>query len=191
MANIGRKAATAATFVVVVSVAGPASCIEAARAPTVNPGAGTAIRVRSDHPAIKRMIADGERRSPTFRSLMVMIETTDGIIYVEHGRCGRGVRACLVMAVTIAGPYRLLRVRLDSRKSGEDAIAALGHELRHAVEILSEPNITSGAAMYLFYKRFGTWLGEASFETAAAVAAGDAIRRELPRTRRDDQTKAK
>jgi hypothetical protein len=128
------------------------------------------------------MVAEGERRSRSFRALLAAIQGTDGIVYVVEGECGRGVRACLVMAIARPGPYRLLQVRLDARQRNDETIAKLGHELRHAIEILQEPAIASGSEMYLFYKRFGTWVGDATFETPAAVAAGDAIRRELSRT---------
>ena len=191
MANIGRKTAvmTALTMVLIFrEAAGQTGPSEAAEPNAVTRSTN---RVRSDEPYIRRMIAEAERRSPSCRALLATIGRTDGLVYVEHGRCGRGVRACLVMWVTTAGPYRLLRVRLEAQKSDDDAIAKLGHELRHAVEILSEPAITSAAEMYSFYKRFGSWVGDASFETRAAVAAGDAIRQELSRAPRDREADTK
>jgi hypothetical protein len=182
MANIRRRTAICAVVTVLMGVQCGARGTELRQAEDPDSAGRKTGRVRSDDPEIRRLIADGERRSPTFRALIGRIQRTDGIVYVEEDTCGRGVRACLVMAVTMAGPYRLLRVRLDPQKSDDEAMASLGHELRHAVEILSEPNITTGSEMYLYYKRFGTWLREASFETAAATADGDAIRRELART---------
>lgn len=38
-------------------------------------------------------------------------------------------------------------------------MASLGHELRHALEVLSERGITSGASMFNYYKRPGLWVG--------------------------------
>jgi hypothetical protein len=140
---------------------------------------GKTNAVRSEDAQIRSTIDEASRRSSTFRDLVGSISKTDGVVYVERGRCGRGVRACLLMAVTVAGPLRLLRVRLDPQRRDDELIVSLGHELRHALEILAEPAIRSGASMLLYYKRFGTWLGDATFETPAAKAASDAIQREL------------
>ena len=50
-------------------------------------------------------------------------------------------------------------------------MAAIGHELRHAVEVLSDPAVTNDRAIYFFYDREGP-TGSGRFETAAAVRAG-------------------
>jgi hypothetical protein len=140
-------------------------------------------RVRSDDPQIRDLVAEASRRSATFRELVATIGNTDGIVYVERGRCGFGVRACLAMSVIVAGPSRILRVLIDPQKSDDETIVSLGHEFRHVLEVLAEPSITSNAAMLLHYKRFGTWIGDAIFETRAAEAAGAAVRRELAQSR--------
>ena len=55
---------------------------------------------------------------------------------------------------------------------------AVAHELRHALEVLSDPTVTNADAMYFFYRREGSMRG-AAFETRAAIDAGNAVRREL------------
>jgi hypothetical protein len=135
-------------------------------------------RVRSDDAAIRAIVAEAGRRSATFRELIDGVDATDGIVYVERGRCRGGVRACLLMAVKVAGPSRILQIRLDPLKSDDETMVSLGHELRHALEVLAEPGITSGPLMFSYYKRFGSWVGDA-FETRAAESTGDAIRHEL------------
>jgi hypothetical protein len=180
MANNWRKTLISASLIMVTNLVGCAAREGEPRyAATADSASATAGPVRSDDPELRLIIANAQRRSATFRDVTAAIAKTDGVVYVENARCGRGVRACLVMGLTVAGPYRYLRVRLAGRASDDGSMASLGHELRHALEILSEPGIRSGEAMYLFYKRFGTWVGDAFFETAAAVAAGDAIRVEL------------
>ena len=67
-----------------------------------------------------------------------------GLVYVERGGCGHGVRARLDFMVA-AGPNRFLRVTLDDRGTDAQAMASLGHELRHALEVLAEPAVTSAA----------------------------------------------
>jgi hypothetical protein len=47
-----------------------------------------------------------------------------------------------------------LRILVDLRKA-EDAelMASIGHELQHAIEVLTDRTITSDGAIYLFYER--------------------------------------
>jgi hypothetical protein len=139
---------------------------------------GSIHRVRSEKPAIAALIDEGIARSPTFASLVAAIDRTDGLIYVEEGRCGRSVRACLVMTVTIAGPYRMLRIRLGSRRPRRDLIASLGHELRHVIEVLHEPGIRTNAAFYHFFHSTQPTATEA-FESSAAIQVGLDVHAEL------------
>ena len=69
--------------------------------------------VRSDDALIAGLIAEAPTRSETFRRLVVEIETTNGIVYVEAGKCRFGVRACLIHSIDVAGPSRILRMAKD------------------------------------------------------------------------------
>jgi hypothetical protein len=138
-------------------------------------------RVRSDDARLVVLIARGMRESPTFQSLTAAIEATDGLVYVEPGVCLLGgVRACLRMSVQLSGPYRLLRISIDTRtdRSDVELIASIGHELQHAIEGLSEPAVTNGVRLYNFFRRHAPTSG-ATFETTAAVNVGHAIKDEL------------
>ena len=137
---------------------------------------GQAPRVRSYDPAIIAAVREGTIRSATFKQLVDTIDATDGLVYIEHGKCGHSVRACLLMSVKIAGPNRVLRivVNLSNTKSDCDLIASIGHELRHAVEALSNPTVRSNPAIHLFFDREGP-TNDGRFETKAAVAAGLAV----------------
>ena len=137
-------------------------------------------RVRSTNPAIAQAIAEGEARSITFRSLVQKIEGTDGIVYVERGRCGHGVPACLSLSVVSGGGFRLLRILVDSARSVASLIATIGHELQHAIELLTEPGVRTMAAAYNFYLREAPTSRDA-FETTAAVRAGIAVAADLGR----------
>jgi hypothetical protein len=148
----------------------------------------TAIpRVRSSNAAIAALIQQAGERSKTFRGLVEAINASDGIVYVEEGTCGHGVRACFV-TVTVAGANRILRVKVDTRKAADpDLMWLIGHELRHTIEVLSDRTVTSQADMYFFYSQEGHKQNDArAFETPAAIEAGEAIRAEVgqqsPRT---------
>lgn len=134
-------------------------------------------RLRTLGDVLAAIVTQAIDRSTTFRQLVEAIGETDGIVYVEHGRCGHGVRACL-LAVTSAGANRIVRVRVAANKADWDLMGSVGHELQHAVEVLGNPAITSTIAMHLFYLRAGHRVGNV-FETAAAIRAGNNVRAEV------------
>lgn len=105
-------------------------------------------RVRSSNQRIALPIAEAESRSATFRSLVRTIEKTDGIVYVERGRCGHSVPACLCLSVVSGGGYRLLRILVDGTADIVSLIATIGHELRHAIELLTDPAVRATAAAH-------------------------------------------
>jgi hypothetical protein len=137
-------------------------------------------RVRSSMPRIVALLSEASMRSRTFRGLVSSIERTDGIVYVEPGRCRHGVRACLSLSITAAGGFRILRVLIDAAGDVFELMATIGHELRHALEILTEPTVRTTEQAYLFYAREAATNREA-FETAAAIRAGLTVEQELAR----------
>lgn len=146
-------------------------------------------RLRPMGSALATVVAQATARSATFRQLVHAIGQTDGIVYVENGRCGRGAHACL-LAVTAAGGSRIVRVRVDARGADWELMGLIGHELQHAVEVLSEPAITNTTAMLAFYLREGRRIGNLGtlVETVAAVRAGDDVRTEARRAHLSRQT---
>jgi hypothetical protein len=144
-------------------------------------------RVRSVDASLAALIHDATEASGTFRRLVETINGTDGIVYVEHGRCGHGVKACLATSVTFAGPNRVFRIVVDARKADWDVMGSIGHELQHAIELLGDPSVTNRSAIHYHFMREATHqpATEAGrFETNAAVDAGDDVRREI-RARED------
>ena len=148
----------------------------ATRTTTANPAARP--QVRSTDAVIRALMTDAASHSRTFRRLVQTIEETNGIVYVESGACGHGVRACLVMSVTPAGGYRILRILIDRRQKPRDLMASIGHELRHAIEVLENRSLVDTAGFYLFYAQGSVENGR-PFETRAAIEAGFAVRNEI------------
>jgi len=138
-------------------------------------------RVRGVSARVVAVINEAAAHSESFRGLVVQIGTTDGIVFVEEGQCGHGVHACLLFRIALAGPNRLLWILVDPRKSDRDLMASIGHELQHAVEVLSNRTINSGRAMYLLYFEKCHGCGGA-IETYAAIRAGTAVREELQKS---------
>jgi hypothetical protein len=169
-----------------------AACIGCATSGATTRGAHTRLvcanespttRVRSNgDPAMTTLLHEAFERSLTFRRLVDTINGTDGLVYIEPGTCGPGFRACLLMSVTIAGPNRVLHIRVDVRRDPQDVIGSMGHELQHAIEALSQPGVRTGALMYAFFERLSgspSASGQLQFETDAAVKAGDAVSAEV------------
>jgi hypothetical protein len=137
-----------------------------------------APRVRSSHAYLRAMIDQAIVRSSTFRRIVDAIQATDGIVYVEHGNCQQGVRACLILDVTAAAGFRILRVIVDARQPDWDVMASIGHELRHALEVLEDPGLVDTPGVYLFYAQAHDEKAR-PFETRAAIDAGFAVRNEV------------
>jgi hypothetical protein len=137
-------------------------------------------RVRSIDTSISTLIERGLDHSPTLKRLVATVEASDGIVYLETGQCPGKVGACLLNWMVSSGGNRFLRVVLDRKRLGADrfVLAAVGHELQHAIEVLGERSVTNGLRMYLFYLQHAPTT-QAQFETRAAVNAGLEIRTEL------------
>jgi hypothetical protein len=101
--------------------------------------------VRLLSPQMAHAFRDGISRSPTFRRLVDAINASNGIVYVEYGVCRSVARGCLLGSLDLAGPHRVLRVVIRKTQLADDLVVSLGHELQHAVEVLSEPAVTTSA----------------------------------------------
>ena len=75
----------------------------------------------------------------------------------------------------------MLRILIDPGKTGPEAMRSIGHELQHAVEVLSNPTVRSLGQMYQLYDRICNQCG-GRFETDAAILAGEAVRDELQKS---------
>jgi hypothetical protein len=136
--------------------------------------------VRSFSPSIASVIQLAGERSPTFRRLVETINASDSYVYVDEGECPHDDRACLVN-VAAAGPYRYMFVHVATRQVDWDLMGSIGHELRHTIEVIDNPSVTSVRTMRSLY----AWIGKKSsryrdlYETDAAVDAGNAVRDEV------------
>ena len=154
----------------------------AAQAPPDDAGetSASSLRVRSSDPALVALIDQATHRSKTFRQLVQTIEATNGIVYVDPGKCSHGVHACLPMSMQVSGPNRLMHIVIDrtTRASDIETMTSLGHELQHAIEVLGDPTVHDGLTMFNFYRRTAT-TDSNRFETTAAVNAGNTVFDEL------------
>ena len=139
--------------------------------------------------ALSALVADGMADSLTFRNLVSEIQERRGIVYINWVvRLPSGVRAALRHLVT-NGPDGVRRLFIVIRRgSGSDLVAVVGHELQHAVEVLSSSATTSTQIESLFRRldeRGGGPRGGSPFETRRARDVQAQIERELQTARRD------
>jgi hypothetical protein len=78
-------------------------------------------------------------------------------------------------------PWRYLRIEIECRQSRVSQLAALGHELQHAVEIADTPAAVDQASVQALYGTIGFAIDDSRrrFESDAAESAGNSVRREL------------
>ena len=142
-------------------------------------------RVRGYGP-FKELIASGDARSATFRSLVDEIQQSNTIVMVHFGMCAKGlIRSCLTN-VSGDAKMRSIRIIIDTRTTNDRLIATVAHELQHAVEIIRVPDATDSARALALYRTIG--MGECAkgrsdrCETEAALAVEARVLSELDRS---------
>ena len=134
--------------------------------------------VRTMEARLRTEIDEGMARSPLFRHVVSQIDASDVIVYVETECPMRPSLFGRLAFMGTGGGRRYLNVRISCSLSDNERIAALGHELRHAVEIADAPSVVDVMSLATEYKRIGFGSRSApqgtGFESRAAI---DAARR--------------
>jgi hypothetical protein len=149
---------------------------------------GRFTRVRAPDPELRRVIAEGADRSPTFLALASELQRSTAIVQVQFGRCPRGNFRSCVSSVEGDARQRHIRVFVDTRTSQDRLIATIAHELQHAVEIVRSPDAIDAERTLALYRRIA--IGKCreglsdSCETAEAQAVEAAVLEELHRASR-------
>ena len=116
--------------------------------------------------------------------LVDRVEHSNGIVYVEFGYCAFGhLNACVLPLIASPRGDRYLRILVTSdktRRSHDQLLALIAHELRHALEVFDDRDVVDVATMTAMYKRIGTpETGGLNGTESAARAAGDHTLNEL------------
>ena len=153
--------------------------IVAAGGETVSAQNGSpAVRAESD--GVRELIAGGMQRSETFRDLGARLDTSDVVVYVRFSSCSRGVPACMLWASAGAGSRRLL-IKVDRfGRNADELMALLAHELQHANEVATAPEITDAISFQESFASRG-WKHLAGFETGEATRITKQVAAELSR----------
>lgn len=155
--------------------------IATASAGTVN-AQGGAPAVRPEKPAVRELIVNGMTRSATFRDLATRLDTSDVVVYVRFAPCIGNVAACLLWASESGGSRRLV-IKLDrAGRSPNELTALLAHELQHANEVASAPEIRDVVSFRKSFASRGSTNAD-GFETEQARKIGKMVALELARNR--------
>jgi hypothetical protein len=137
-------------------------------------------RVRAAEARVHSLMAEGLQRSRTFASLVTALNRTDVIVYIESVMTlPKDTMGRLIMTPR-AGEFRYLRIQIRAELSRREAIALIGHELQHALEIADAQDVRDTTSLIKLYERIGHQsLGEHAYDTEAARDTGRVVRREL------------
>ena len=141
-------------------------------------------RVRPNDSRSAAIVLDGLRRSETFRTIVEGLEQRDVIVYVLIQPSLKGRLAGAVTWLSATKRFRYVRVGLSPTITGDAAIATLGHELQHALEIADQPAIVDEKSLTAHYMRIGISMRvqHNGWDTEGARQIGDDVRRDLAAT---------
>ena len=136
--------------------------------------------VRAIDETMSSMLAEGMRRSGTFAHLVLALDQSDVIVYIEsERRMPPAIAGRLLLAAGPAG-HRYLRIQVTGYPRSDEVIALVGHELQHALEVAESPQVRDKASLIALYERIGhPGIGAHQYDTVAAQAAGRQVKAEL------------
>jgi hypothetical protein len=157
-----------------------------ASVPTLRAAAPAALlaadsrRVRSNTQQVTKLLNEGVRRSRTFADLVTRIHQTNVIVYVEPSYGLPSDLQGRILLQAVAGGQRYLRVQVRATLQGDQMIAVIAHELRHALEVADDLSVIDDAGLTALYRRIGHVTGGThGFDTDAAQETGRRVRDEL------------
>jgi hypothetical protein len=127
------------------------------------------------------VIEEGQRRSPTFASLVAMIERWDTFVYVTRAHMlPHRMEGCVVPSGSRTGHLRVLVAKGPGK---DQTIIVLAHELQHVREILEAGRGHDQAAFDALFSQIGARQQGSStaeqYETAGAQTVMRTVDREL------------
>jgi len=133
--------------------------------------------VRTFDPKLSALIAEGTRRSPLLRALVDRLNRSTVFVYIEAALLPGQLSGRLTF-VGGGRPWRYLRVEIECRQSTVAQVAALGHELQHAIEIANHTAAVDPGSIRALYGTIGFAVDGSGrrFESNAARTAGHRVR---------------
>ncbi len=129
-----------------------------------------AAHVRTIEPRFRAVIDAGLSRSGTFRRLVVTLDESNVIVYIDP-KVGRpNLGGYLAHQIVARGGFRYLRIAIDLQGSESRLIPVLAHELQHAIEVAETPEALDAESLeQVFIQRaLPSGCGHACYETKTA-----------------------
>jgi hypothetical protein len=165
-------------------VAAPATSVAS---PVPNPDRfpARAPRVRPYDTRTAALLIAGLQRSRTLRDIVDEVEAGDVIVYLQMQPTLRGRLAGSLTWLTKTDRVRYVRISISPDISGDTAVATLGHELRHVLEVAAAPSIVDPESLTAHYRKIGISMRshDNGWDTEAAQQAGDDVRKDLAASR--------
>lgn len=143
-------------------------------------------RVRPYDARSASLLLEGIERSTTIRAIVDRLEELDVIVYLEIQPALSKKLAGRLTWMAATASHRYVRISLNPELNQDALIAALGHELQHALEVAEAPSIVDGPSLQAYYERHGVSSSHQAngWDSLAARVIGDDVRRELAGARR-------
>jgi hypothetical protein len=139
-------------------------------------------RIRPYDGRVAAILVDGLRRSPTLRRMVDRIEKGDVIVYLEIRPSLQKEHLSGLLTWLAATPtFRYVRVSVNPELPRNAAIASLGHELQHVLEVVGEPSIVDSTSLEAFYQQHGISMRRQTngWDSLRARDVGEEVRRDL------------
>jgi hypothetical protein len=138
-------------------------------------------RVRPYDGRSAALLLEGLERSATIRAIAERLEQRDVIVYVQMQPALRKGLAGTMTWLAATESHRYVRISLNPEMMHDSLIAALGHELQHALEVAEAPSIVDTASLQAYYEQHGMSTDKHinGWDSMAARVAGEDVRREL------------
>jgi len=151
-------------------------------------GAGSPA-IRTNVSFVDELLKAGIARSPTFATQADELASSDLVVFIEPMFQMRADLSAYLVFMSATRACRFVLIRYNVRLSDSRAIAIIGHELRHAIEVAQHPEVVDNASLGVMYKRYGRQIrGAEVYDSVEAVTAGHVILEELlnPAVNADD-----
>lgn len=136
--------------------------------------------VRAVDKRMSDIIAEGMRRSGTFAQLVLALDRSDVIVYIETAHAMPATLSGRLLLAAGPNSQRYLRIQITANSYPNELIALVGHELRHAIEVAESPGVRDEASLIALYQRIGhNSQGRHHYDTIAAQDAGKQVKTEL------------
>jgi len=139
-------------------------------------GPAPVARLRPMDARAAAALQEGLACSATFAGLVRDVEQSDLFIFVETAKIDA---PGLLAFMGATPPNRLVRISLNTRELDLYMIGWLGHELRHALEVASAPDVQDERSLAGLYQRIGHGGVSHGVCTTAAQQAGYTVLTEV------------